>query len=158
MSRCLGNGANNSPKASVDLLRAAKGRYLHPLIYGPGTSWLYDPFIDWAGLLVERIIRFKTFEDYMVQHIWEPLGIIDMTFFLSTRPDLRTRMSSMSIRNHPGSSDDPTAQPSAVYATEQIATQPDMDDAQGGAGIFTSHLILPLPTPHICHQRNSSAD
>ena len=29
--------------------------YTQPLIYEPGTSWLYSNRIDWAGKLVERI-------------------------------------------------------------------------------------------------------
>jgi CubicO group peptidase (beta-lactamase class C family) len=30
-------------------------RFGYPLIFEPGTNWIYGPGIDWAGKLVERV-------------------------------------------------------------------------------------------------------
>lgn len=95
-----------------------------------GTSWFYGPSIDWVGVLIERITQSNSLEDYMKQNIWDPLGITDMAFFLSKRPDLRARVADMSIRP-PGSS-------TAEHATDQPAFWPEMLDALGGQGIFAS--------------------
>lgn len=95
-----------------------------------GTGWFYGPSIDWVGVLIERITHSNSLEDYMKQNIWDPLGITDMAFFLSKRPDLRARVADMSIRP-PGSS-------TAEHATDQPAFRPEMVDALGGQGIFAS--------------------
>lgn len=70
----------------------------HPLIYEPGTSWLYSTSLDWAGKLVERITG-QTLEEYMKANIWQPLGIKDITFWPKQRPDINRRMASMTIRD-----------------------------------------------------------
>ena len=72
--------------------------YTHPLIYEPGTSWLYGTSVDWAGKLVERITG-QTLEEYMRVNIWQPLGIKDITFWPEQHPDMQSRMASMSIRD-----------------------------------------------------------
>ena len=55
-----------------------------PLLYEPGTNWLYGTALDWAGKLVERITN-ETLEEYMKKNIWAPLGIIDITFWPTNR-------------------------------------------------------------------------
>lgn len=77
-------------------------RFAVPLLYEPGESWGYSSAIDWAGRLVERLTN-KSLEEYMRENIWTPLGIIDMTFFPSSRPDLAARMSGMTVRDPSGS-------------------------------------------------------
>lgn len=69
-----------------------------PLIYEPGTSWLYSTSVDWAGKLVERITK-QTLEEFMNANIWQPLGIKDITFWPEKRPDMKPRLASMSIRD-----------------------------------------------------------
>ena len=64
-------------------------KYSCPLLYEPGTGWDYSPSIDWAGKMVERVNGNISLQDYMRTHIWEPLGIKDMTFHLRDREDLR---------------------------------------------------------------------
>ncbi|RAR14327.1 beta-lactamase/transpeptidase-like protein [Stemphylium lycopersici] len=73
-------------------------RFSIPLIFEPGESWAYGPSIDYAGLLVERISN-QSLEEYMKANLWEPLGICDVTFFPSTRPDLKARMADMCERD-----------------------------------------------------------
>ena len=70
----------------------------HPLIYEPGTSWLYGTSIDWAGKLVERITG-QTLEEHMKANIWRPLGITGVTFWPEQHPEMKSRMASMTIRD-----------------------------------------------------------
>lgn len=44
----------------------------------------------------------------------------------------------MSLRNPITTSDDPTAPSTSIHNPDQITLRPDMDDAQGGGGIYTS--------------------
>ncbi|KAK7737320.1 hypothetical protein SLS53_006623 [Cytospora paraplurivora] len=98
-------------------------------------SWSYGPSTDWAGVLVERITG-SNLQDYMARNIWETLGITDMTFFLSQRPDLQSRLAHMAWRD---SSEIPAEQDRPVdYAFVQPVLKPDMEDCQGGGGIFSS--------------------
>ncbi|KAK3935246.1 acyltransferase LovD [Diplogelasinospora grovesii] len=113
---------------------SVRNRFLHPLLYEPGTSFSYGPSIDWAGVVVERVTG-STLQEYMMQHIWEPLGIKDMTFFLSRRPDMQARVAHMSLRD---GSIDAAGQQTVVYAPVQPVLNPDGEDCQGGGGIFTS--------------------
>ncbi|KAI4681346.1 uncharacterized protein J4E84_007582 [Alternaria hordeiaustralica] len=76
-------------------------RFVAPLVFEPGESWAYGPGVDYAGLLVERISGL-TLEEYMKKNLWGPLGITDVTFFPSTRPDLQERMAEMSGRGEDG--------------------------------------------------------
>ena len=69
-----------------------------PLIYEPGTSWLYSTSVDWAGKLVERITG-QTLEDFMRANICRPLGIQDLTFWPEQDPDMKGRMASMTVRD-----------------------------------------------------------
>ncbi|KAG9195851.1 hypothetical protein G6011_00972 [Alternaria panax] len=85
------------PSSSGKLLE----RFNFPLMFEPGSSWTYGPGIDYAGLVVERISGL-TLEDYMKKNLWVPLGITDITFFPSTRPDLAARMADMSERTETG--------------------------------------------------------
>ena len=72
--------------------------WIQPLIYEPGTSWLYSTSLDWAGKLVERITG-QTLEEYMEVNIWRPLDIKDITFWPEHHPDIKRRMASMTIRD-----------------------------------------------------------
>lgn len=50
-----------------------------PLVYEPGTRWHYSIAVDVQGLMVERLSG-KTFDVYLDDHIFSPLGMED-TFF-----------------------------------------------------------------------------
>jgi CubicO group peptidase (beta-lactamase class C family) len=106
-------------------------RFNPPLVAEPGESWAYGPSIDYAGLLVERITG-KSLEEYMRANLWDPLGITDMTFYLSKRPDLKARLADMSIRNEEGK----------VRFTDGRMPYLDgegneVEDCMGGQGSFT---------------------
>jgi len=106
-------------------------RHNCPLLYEPGTSWDYSPSVDWAGKMVERVNENIGLEDYMRKHIWEPLGIKDMTFFFRKRPDLRQRMISTSVR-------DPEGSGKLIYKPDPASIDRDLEDAMGGGGCFAT--------------------
>jgi CubicO group peptidase (beta-lactamase class C family) len=56
-----------------------------PLLFEPGTAWMYGTSTGWAGKLVERALSL-TLEDYMSSHIWSPLGLADVTFCAARNP------------------------------------------------------------------------
>ncbi|KAF2474095.1 beta-lactamase/transpeptidase-like protein [Lindgomyces ingoldianus] len=104
-----------------------------PLVFEPGTSWAYGPGIDYAGLLVERVSK-MSLQDYMKKHLWEPLGVRNMTFFLASRPDLKAHMADMNKR-------DPESG-KIVYTNErqpyQDGEKNEVEDCMGGQGVFSS--------------------
>jgi CubicO group peptidase (beta-lactamase class C family) len=53
-----------------------------PLLYEPGTRWVYSLAHDVLGGLVERVSGEK-FSEYLQNHIFKPLDIIDMYFTLT---------------------------------------------------------------------------
>ncbi|KAM0805889.1 beta-lactamase [Usnea florida] len=99
-----------------------------PLIYEPGTDWCYSTSIDWAGKLIERITG-QTLEEYMTTYIWRPLGIKDMTFWPDEHPDMKSRMTSMTIRDEASGK---------VIPDQGSAKLPGGIDCFGGHGAFAS--------------------
>lgn len=51
-----------------------------PLVNQPGECFQYGVSVDWAGVLVERVMG-MSLEDYFQQYILRPLGINNITFF-----------------------------------------------------------------------------
>jgi CubicO group peptidase (beta-lactamase class C family) len=85
--------------------------------------------------VVERLTGLSL-QEYMKTYIWEPLGIRDMTFFLSTCPDMQAKVAHMTRRLR---NDDPTdPEERLVYSPLQPVLAPDVQDCLGGGGIFTS--------------------
>ncbi|KAF2446272.1 beta-lactamase family protein [Karstenula rhodostoma CBS 690.94] len=112
-------------------------RFDSPLAFEPGESWMYGPGIDYAGLLVERVSG-GTLEDYLKTHIWEPLGIKDMTFHLSRRPDMQARFAAMSYRSAGGRVAAAPENPElakVAYLTEE-GSEPE--GCFGGDGLFAT--------------------
>jgi methyl acetate hydrolase len=50
-----------------------------PLLFEPGTQWIYGTSVDWVGRLVEKLSG-KNLEEYFREHIFTPLGMSD-TFY-----------------------------------------------------------------------------
>ncbi|KAF2128551.1 beta-lactamase/transpeptidase-like protein [Dothidotthia symphoricarpi CBS 119687] len=117
------------PGAGAKLLQ----RYDAPLTFEPGESWMYGPGIDYAGLLIERVTGLSL-EAYMRQNLWEPLGITDMTFRLSSYPDMKARMADMSFRDE-GSA---TVRYTAARQGYLDVDGGEMQSCMGGDGVFTS--------------------
>jgi methyl acetate hydrolase len=55
---------------------------LTPLVFEPGTRWQYGYSMDWAGKLVEGVSG-QTLEQYMQEHILQPLGMKDTTYIMT---------------------------------------------------------------------------
>jgi len=50
-----------------------------PLLFEPGTRWMYGTSTDWTGRLVERLSG-KSLEEYFRERIFEPLGMPDTSY------------------------------------------------------------------------------
>jgi methyl acetate hydrolase len=50
-----------------------------PLLFEPGTDWMYGTSVDWLGRLVEKLSG-QSLEDYFREHIFTPLRMAD-TFY-----------------------------------------------------------------------------
>ena len=67
-----------------------------PLLYQPGTRWVYSVSVDIQGYLVEKLSG-KTFPEFLRTRIFEPLGMVDTAFLrsggeaLARGDDLRLR-------------------------------------------------------------------
>ncbi|HWY49336.1 MAG TPA: serine hydrolase domain-containing protein [Bryobacteraceae bacterium] len=55
---------------------------LTPLVFEPGTRWQYGYSMDWAGKLVEAVSG-QNLEQYMQEHILQPLGMKDTTYIMT---------------------------------------------------------------------------
>jgi CubicO group peptidase (beta-lactamase class C family) len=60
-----------------------------PLAYQPGEQWMYSLATDACGALVE-IISGQAFPEFLQEHIFDPLGMVDTGF--QVRPDQRSRL------------------------------------------------------------------
>ncbi|KAF2703141.1 beta-lactamase class C and other penicillin binding protein [Pleomassaria siparia CBS 279.74] len=69
-------------------------RYLYPLVFEPGTGWLYGCSLDWAGVVVSRLNGGMSLEDYMVENIWKKLGLTSPfpKFNVSKHPEYNARV------------------------------------------------------------------
>src|SRR5262249_23504610 len=63
-----------------------------PLLFHPGTRWLYGPSVDVQALLVERLSGMR-FDKYLEQKIFKPLGMKNTRYVL--RPMDRPRLAAM---------------------------------------------------------------
>jgi CubicO group peptidase (beta-lactamase class C family) len=52
-----------------------------PLLYQPGTRWVYSVSVDVQGYLVEKLSG-KTFPEFLRTRLFEPLGMVDTAFFV----------------------------------------------------------------------------
>ena len=50
-----------------------------PLLYQPGTRWVYSVGVDIQGYLVEKLSG-KTFPEFLRTRLFEPLGMVDTAF------------------------------------------------------------------------------
>lgn len=90
--------ANEHNQPSV--ITATKEALMTPLLFDPDDKWEYGSNMDWCGQVVEGITGMRLGEVFS-KHIFEPLGIEDMTFELND--DLRARLAVMHARGDDGS-------------------------------------------------------
>ncbi|KAH8702977.1 beta-lactamase/transpeptidase-like protein [Phaeosphaeriaceae sp. PMI808] len=104
-----------------------------PFLYEPGESWAYSASYDWAGKIVERLTG-GTLGQYLSKIMWEPLDMKSTTFHLEGRPDLLTRLATLTNRTEDG----------VLMTIPDIYARPAKDES-GGAGVFsTASDILKL--------------
>ncbi len=108
-----------------------------PLMFEPGTSWMYGCGLDWAGKLVERATG-ESLETFMMKNIWSPLGIKDITFWPKQRLDMQHRMADLSSwTNRDGSG-------KAVPLTTFSIVNGSVDCLGGGGASATAQDFMTL--------------
>jgi CubicO group peptidase (beta-lactamase class C family) len=109
-----------------------KERFTYPLIFEPGTNWIYGPGIDWAGKLVERVTG-QTLEEHMKKNIFQPLGITSITFFPYANPSLKDKVPALTTRGPDGK---------LVLHTEPFINTGSKDcfGGHGGYGTMSDYL------------------
>ncbi|KAF4964442.1 hypothetical protein FSARC_7628 [Fusarium sarcochroum] len=97
-----------------------------PLLFEPGSNWVYGAGLEWAGVLVERLNSTKL-ADYMQDQLFAPLELKSSTLRPSMRPDISERLAQMWHRSDNG---ELTPIPSPYPL--------DARDDSGGMGLVTS--------------------
>ncbi|APA11716.1 hypothetical protein SS1G_05195 [Sclerotinia sclerotiorum 1980 UF-70] len=69
-----------------------------PLLFEPGTSWVYGYGLDWVSVLVRRLNNGQSLEDYFQAHIFGPLNIKDITFRRDLNPHVQEKLVKMTVR------------------------------------------------------------
>jgi len=113
-----------------------------PLLFSPGTSWIYGTGLDWAGTLVARLNN-TTLEEFMETNIWAPLGIKNMTFHQEKKPDVKKNLVKMAIRKGIPTHGSklpfmPIDTGEGVEFTEEVLYDDPTEDEYGGAGAIGS--------------------
>ena len=71
----------NNPLAAPSLQGMIDRLATLPLLYQPGTRWVYSVGVDIQGYLVEKLSG-KTFPEFLRTRLFEPLGMIDTGFYV----------------------------------------------------------------------------
>lgn len=96
-----------------------------PLVFDPGTDWLYGISMDWAGVVVEAASG-KKLGQFMREEIFDPLGMNSTGFELTD--SMRERL----VRqNHRGSN-------GRLSEPEPAAASGDAELEMGGGGLFST--------------------
>ncbi|KAF3927261.1 hypothetical protein ABW20_dc0108837 [Dactylellina cionopaga] len=69
--------------------RLTHERFNVPLVFEPGTGWMYGASLDWAGVAVRRLHDNMPLEEYMIENIWKKVGLTGPfpTFNLAARDE-----------------------------------------------------------------------
>jgi len=71
----------NNPLAAPSLQEMINRLSTMPLLYQPGTRWVYSVSVDIQGYLVEKLSG-QTFPEFLRARLFEPLGMVDTGFFV----------------------------------------------------------------------------
>jgi len=74
----FGYAFTNPVVRDLELLGVAD-RTVGPLVFDPGTEWLYGANTDWVGRLIEAVSG-QTLEDYFRTHVFFPLRMSDTSY------------------------------------------------------------------------------
>ncbi|KAH7403649.1 beta-lactamase/transpeptidase-like protein [Cadophora sp. MPI-SDFR-AT-0126] len=115
--------------------------YFYPLLFEPGTSYMYGAGLDWAGVMVQRVNGNISLEEYMQKNIWSPLEIKDMTFHLEQQESIRAKVVPISMRSggmtELGLANNPQGE--VVDADHKWFPDP-VEEEYGGAGLISSAI------------------
>jgi CubicO group peptidase (beta-lactamase class C family) len=67
------------PGSSLEIMVDKLARI--PLLYQPGSRWNYSVSVDVQGYIVEELSG-QTLPEFMAEHIFEPLGMVDTAFYV----------------------------------------------------------------------------
>ena len=98
-----------------------------PLLYQPGTKWVYSVSVDIQGYLVEKLSG-KTFPEFLRTRLFEPLGMDDTGFFVPAQK--RSRVATVY------SYDKAKAELVAEPADPGISQMPGLPS--GGGGLYST--------------------
>jgi len=96
-----------------------------PLLYQPGSRWVYSVSVDIQGYLVEKLSG-QSLPDFEQQHILGPLGMKDTGFFVPK--EKRNRFATLYHGNEKGE----LAPPAEGGEPADFAEQPTMPSGGGG--------------------------
>jgi CubicO group peptidase (beta-lactamase class C family) len=71
----------NNPLAAPSLQAMIDRLATLPLLYQPGTRWVYSVSVDIQGYLVQKLSG-KTFPEFLRTRLFEPLGMVDTGFLV----------------------------------------------------------------------------
>ena len=97
-----------------------------PLLYQPGTRWVYSVSMDIQGYIVEKLSG-QSLPDFMQQHIFRPLGMKDTGFFVP--PEKRNRFATLYAS---GPNGELVLNQAPGLNADDYATQPSMPSGGGG--------------------------
>lgn len=102
-------------------------RFDYPLVFEPGSGWLYGNSLDWAGVAVSRLNDGVTLEDYMVENIWKRVGrpAPYPTFHVSKKAEYGARLMKAAERTPDG----------GLKESDGLGFCAHLDDDEGGSGL-----------------------
>jgi CubicO group peptidase (beta-lactamase class C family) len=100
-----------------------------PLLYQPGTKWVYSLSVDIQGYVVEKLSG-KPLGEFMRENIFQPLGMKDTAFFLNS--DKLPRLATLYTANAAGA-----LEPNAASILD-IDYSKDTTRPLGGAGLVST--------------------
>ena len=71
----------SNPLGAPSLQEMITGLATMPLLYQPGTRWVYSVAVDIQGYLVEKLSG-KPFPEFLRTRLFEPLGMVDTAFYV----------------------------------------------------------------------------
>jgi CubicO group peptidase (beta-lactamase class C family) len=98
-----------------------------PLLFDPGTRWMYGTSTDWVGRLVERLSG-RNLEEYFRQRIFTPLGMPDTSYNVTEARQLRL----VTVHRREGGRGD------APLVERPNQPQPPVTTFNGGGGLFST--------------------
>ena len=107
------------------VITSSKAALTTPLLFDPGDKWEYGSNLDWCGQVVEGI-RGKRLGEVMKERIFQPLGMEDIAFSLTS--SMRSRLAVIHQRDADGS----------LTPLPDLQLPPDPEVHMGGHGLYAS--------------------